>query len=188
MDSPQHKLVIRAETLARAERLMANRHKGPAPTPNIAPRDAVAPMVVVSPDPADLNFAPYQFEFWGGWQLTIGVMLSIEPDWTSLIAQRSVVLDTPLNHNAPIAIWPTSFNGFLAPGITLPGFFVLAQQPFDELLSGSPDGFFCLRLLTSIRDGAGFGPGVRDHRGELLDGNYDGKPGDNYEMCFKYIG
>jgi hypothetical protein len=57
----------------------------------------------------------------------------------------------------------------------------------DQLMSFNPDDGFCLTLRGSSKIIPN-GSVVKSRAGVVLDGNYDGKPGGNYNMCFFIIG
>jgi hypothetical protein len=57
----------------------------------------------------------------------------------------------------------------------------------DDLMSFNPDDGFCLTLRGSSKIIPN-GSVVKSNRGVALDGNYDGRPGGDYHMCFFIIG
>lgn len=72
---------------------------------------------------------------------------------------------------------------------------ITSQDSWENLLVPNPDDLFALTLIGTDITIPGAIPGthytrfgITDQFGNLLDGNYDGVPGGNYEAFFVLIG
>lgn len=141
-------------------------------------------LTVLHPDPTNPSSIA-QWEWNNQGQIVIYVVFSAPVNQASVIPQQNVILRTRKKPDAPIFIQWVSDTSML----------ITSQDSWENLLVPNPDDLFALTLIGTDITIPGAIPGthytrfgITDQFGNLLDGNYDGVPGGNYEAFFVLIG
>jgi hypothetical protein len=133
---------------------------------------------VSSPKPTDFNAVYNGFSQDAAGHMVIPVTFTQPVNQSTVIVGRTLFLKFTKDANAAATL------SWSADSKTLT---ITTVKTRDELMSFNPDDGFCLTLRGSSKLTPA-GNIVTNQKGIALDGNYDGKPGGDYHMCFFIIG
>ena len=132
---------------------------------------------ISSPKPSDFNAVYNGFSQDATGHMVIPVTFTQAVDQSTVAIGRTVFLKFSKDPNAAATLSWSADSKVLT---------ITTVKTRDELMSFTPDDGFCLSIRGSSKI-----PNtniVTNTKGVALDGNYDGKPGGNYNMCFFIIG
>ncbi|MEJ0105139.1 MAG: hypothetical protein WDO19_22435 [Bacteroidota bacterium] len=133
---------------------------------------------VSAPNPSDFNAVYNGFSQDASGRMVIPVTFTKAVDQSTVVVNQTLFLKFTKNPNAGATLVWSADSKTLT---------ITTVQTRDELMSFNPDDGFCLTLKGSSKIESK-GNVVKSKAGVILDGDYNGKPGGDYHMCFFIIG